>query len=330
MNDISVLPTSTQTPDYGKVLAATKRYTQTWQRETFKFIPLLHESLARHMQLFIACRQGLARNAQRLIAELRNDPLRDILDALGEGEPDELLSLAQETLQDVRTKLAAQLAHARGEHRALAGLPVYDTTADRSRIQADLGRGEVSQRQLAALLEQHQEQLDSLEAAIRVFEENGLQTRFEGVIPSTEQLAKLAAPGGEALLTAEAIGKAIERLETLFGDLAKGMRFSQLLEERAARARQIGEVRQNLRQLSQRKAEQANWLETLATLPALLELRSDWASGMDRICIALENFHDRLQARTLASDADVRALQNELRALLTYQAALMQQDRDAF
>ncbi|MBA1203412.1 alpha-xenorhabdolysin family binary toxin subunit B [Pseudomonas capeferrum] len=327
-NKVTFLHAQPETLDLSKVLAATNAYTQVWQQGTFKFLPVLQESLERHMKLFLNCRQNMAHNALRVVAQLRSEPLRDLLEILQqEGDDPEILGIAQDTLDGILRKLREQVAHLACEQRALSSLPFYDATSGKTHLTGGLVAQRESQRQVALLLEHEQQKLTALEQSLTTLEANGIETRFEGVVPSLEQLSALAAPGGEVVVTAQAVSKAVEELKTLLGDLVEGMRYSQLQKERRSRRNRVRDLRKQLDEVSGAIKQGQNNLESLDALPELLERRNEWTSGLERVRVVLESFAGQFEQQRIQDREHVRQLDASLRELLAYEYELLNQER---
>lgn len=325
---ITFLRAQPETPDLSKVIAATHAYTRMWQQGTFKFLPLLQESLERHMKLLLNCNQNMTRNALRVVAELRPQPLRDLLDMLeDEGDDPEILSIAQETLDGMLKKLSEQVSHLVAEQRALASLPIYDVSASRNRLTNAMQAQQSNHGQMTALLESEQQQLAALEQALATLEANGIETRFDGVVPSLEQLKTLAVPGGEAVAAAQAISKAVEELKTLIGDLVEGMRYSQLQSERRIKRSHVRDLRKQVDELARTVKQGQDNLNSLGAVPELEAHRGEWATGLNRVRAALEGFYAQFKHQRLQSGEHVRQIDASLQGLLAYEYELLNQNR---
>ncbi|HDS1734095.1 MULTISPECIES: alpha-xenorhabdolysin family binary toxin subunit B [Pseudomonas] len=328
MNDnVSVLHSNPTAPELGHALAATRSYTQAWQQGKFKSMPVIHESLERHMKLFINCGEQMARHAQRLVAEISSDPLRDILDALGGGDDDDLMGIADELLDTVKSLLEAQLSHLGKEQHALGALPAPAWASDEQRLlkqQQDLARLQV---QLSEEHAREDQKKTAVEQAIATLEANGLQTRFEGVVPSLSDLSKLAAPGGEALVTAELVSKAVQQLQTLLGDVIEGMRYEQLHRERRLQRERVRALELQLQDITRGQATAQGNLAALALMPGLLEHRLGWVSAINVVRQALANFATRLGRHSARDAGEVRAMDALFKQLLSYQRQLLEQHR---
>lgn len=330
MNDNVTYLQPSDAPQMERILAANHAFTTAWQQGALKFAPLLQEGLERHMKLFDSCRRQLAGNAQRLVAELASDPLADILDAFGDDDGGELIGLAGETRDTAATLLGRLLAQLTSEHRALAALPALDGQGDKQRLlkqhQTTLG----TERQLTEEHGREAAKVEGVLKAIATLEANGLQTRFGGVVPSVADMQKLAVPGGEALVTAEVVTKAVEELKVLLGDLIEGMRYEQLQRERRALQERLSALAGKLRELARARAELQSNLAALDDLSRLLALRAEWDSAINVLRHSLQARQTQIASHAMATASDVASLTQVFAALLGFLRSLLEQDRRAF
>ncbi|MPS97362.1 MULTISPECIES: alpha-xenorhabdolysin family binary toxin subunit B [unclassified Pseudomonas] len=330
MNDnVHVLPMTADAPELGKVLAATRSYTEVWQKGQLKFSTPLQENLERHMRLFTHCIDQTVRKAQRLTAELDNEALSDMLASLGSGHDSDVLAIAAEERDTVKSRLADQISHLGRELQALATLPLLVGTADQERLNKQQQNLVRTHAQLVEEHDREQQNKETVEKAIATLEANGLQTRFGGVVPSLDDLGKLAVPGGETVVTVEAVSKAVEQLQTLLGDVVEGMRYTQLQQERRNIGERVRKLAVQVRELVQRQATVTQRLAALEMLPMLQEQRTDWASGMTVVRQALGNFHTHLERAPIGDGEQLRVLNGLFKQLLTYQRQLLEQHRRA-
>lgn len=328
MNDkISVLPTRANPPELGNVLGATRGFTEAWQRGELKFQPVIHESLERHMKLFINCAEQMARNAQRVVAEISSEPLRDILDVLEEGDDEEMLAIAGEVAETVRSLLGTQVAHLGKEQQALGTLAALAWARDEQRLLKQQQDQASLHSQVSAEHDREKHNQATIEQAIATLEAHGLQTRFGGVVPSAQDLAKLAVPGGEAAAIADAVNKAVEQLQTLLGDAVEGMRYAQLQQERRAARERVAQLARHVREIDQRQLVSSAQLAALQTLPRLHEQRTEWDAGINAVRQALATFVPRIGSAAPSSVAQVQALDDIFKQLLAYQRKLLEQHR---
>ncbi|MCE1116489.1 MULTISPECIES: alpha-xenorhabdolysin family binary toxin subunit B [Pseudomonas] len=330
MNDNVTYLQPSDAPQMEPILAANRAFTTAWQQGALKFAPVLQEGLERHMKLFDNCRRQLAGNAQRLVAELAGDPLADILDALGDDDGGELIGLAGETRDAVATLLGRLLAHLASERQALAALPALDGQGDQQRLLKQQQATSGTERQLTEEHGREAAKVESVLKAIATLEANGLQTRFGGVVPSLTDLQKLAAPGGEALVTAEVVTQAVEQLKVLLGDLIEGMRYEQLQRERRALQERLNGLARKLRELARARAELRSNLAALDDLPRLLELRAQWDSAINVLRLSLQARQTQIASHAMATASDVTSVVQAFAALLGFLRSLLEQDRRAF
>ncbi len=330
MNDNVTYLQPSDAPQMEPILAANRAFTTAWQQGALKFAPVLQEGLERHMKLFDNCRRQLAGNAQRLVAELAGDPLADILDALGDDDGGELIGLAGETRDAVATLLGRLLAHLASERQALAALPALDGQGDQQRLLKQQQATSGTERQLTEEHGREAAKVESVLKAIATLEANGLQTRFGGVVPSLTDLQKLAAPGGEALVTAEVVTQAVEQLKVLLGDLIEGMRYEQLQRERRALQERLNGLARKLRELARARAELRSNLAALDDLPRLLELRAQWDSAINVLRLSLQARQTQIANHAMATASDVTSVVQAFAALLGFLRSLLEQDRRAF
>lgn len=330
MNDNVTYLQPSDVPQMQRILAANQAFTAAWQKGTFKFAPTLQEGLERHMKLFDGCRRQLAGNAQRLVAELASDPLADILDALGEDDDAELIGLAGETRDTVVSLFGRLLAHLESERQALVALPVLNGESNKQRLLKQRQATAATERQLAEEHGREAARAESVLKAIATLEANGLETRFGGVVPSLADLQKLAAPGGEAMVTAEAITQAVEQLKVVLGDLIEGMRYQQLQRERRALQERVNGLARQLRDMARAQAELQGNLAALDDLPQLLALRAEWDSEINALRHSLQGRHTQIVSHAMASVSDIASLAQAFAALLGFLRSLLEQDRRGF
>lgn len=330
MNDNVTYLQPSDVPQMQRILAANQAFTAAWQKGTFKFAPTLQEGLERHMKLFDGCRRQLAGNAQRLVAELASDPLADILDALGEDDDAELIGLAGETRDTVVSLFGRLLAHLESERQALVALPVLNGESNKQRLLKQRQATAATERQLAEEHGREAARAESVLKAIATLEANGLETRFGGVVPSLADLQKLAAPGGEAMVTAEAITQAVEQLKVVLGDLIEGMRYQQLQRERRALQERVNGLARQLRDMARAQAELQGNLAALDDLPQLLALRAEWDSEINALRHLLQGRHTQIVSHAMASASDIASLAQAFAALLGFLRSLLEQDRRGF
>lgn len=330
MNDNVTYLQPSDTPQMEPILAANRAFTAAWQQGALKFAPLLHEGLERHMKLFDNCRLQLARNAQRLVAELASDPLADILDAVGDDDCGELMGLAGETRDTAASLLGRLLAHLNSERQALAALPTLDGQGDKQRLLKQQQVSSGIERQLTEEHEREAARVEGVLKAIATLEANGLKTRFGGVVPSLADLQKLAVPGGEALVTAEVVTQAVEQLKVLLDDLIEGMHYEQLQRERRALQERLSALASKLRELARARAELQSNLAALDDLPRLLALRAQWDNAINVLRHSLQARQTQIASHAVATASDVASLAQVFAALLGFLRSLLEQDRRAF
>ena len=329
MNDNVTYLQPAETPSIAPIVAADRAFSSAWQQGGLKFAPRLQEGLERYMRLIDGCRRRMAGNAQRLAAELTSDPLADIIDAMGAGDDLEFIGVAGETRDAVLRLLGKLSGNLASERHALAALPALDAAVDKQRLLKLQQNNTATRQQLAEEHVREASRAERMAKAIATLEANGLETRFGGVVPSLGDLQKLAAPGGEALVAAETLSKAVEELEVLLGDLIEGMRYAQLQRERRTVRERVTELASQLRQFDQAQLELSQKLAALDELPRLLELCQGWDGAISALCHSLESRQARIANQALANAGDIAALAQEFASLLAFIRTLLEQDRRA-
>lgn len=322
---ISQLSADVPAPDLKGVLAAANDYTQAWQRGDLKFLPLLQENLERQMRLMNGIRDKLVHSGQQLNAQLSVRPLADIISALSNVDSDALIELAQEEAQRVLTRLSEQISLMRGEREALAASPVVDGAADKARLLKQQDNMGTRRTELAGEVERYKAALAKIENALAILEANGLQTRFNGIVPSVETLSALAASGGQAMVTAQVIGKAIESLEQALGDIVKGMQYGDLQNQAKTLRERARAEEQVLRDLDSKHRQVTNGLAALDTLPALVLRREQWDAGVAQLIQSLEQLYAAINTGRPNNAADVIALDSAFNRLFTFQKQMLAQ-----
>ncbi|AIR87873.1 alpha-xenorhabdolysin family binary toxin subunit B [Pseudomonas cremoricolorata] len=311
--------------DLTAMLEATRTHLQLWQRGTLKFVPSQQEILQRHVTLFRGAGDQLRATAQRLVAELSTDALTDILAAQEATEFEELLSLATDEASAVLRRLAAQIDLVRREQLALLALPLLDPNDSVQRVMSQRERNSTEQTALQGEITRLGEDLKVVEASINALVNNGLEIEFGGVVPSLETLNAFAAPGGEALLTVQAVSKAIEDLRNVLGDIIEGMRYGQLNDQAMRLRARIATDQERLREMRRRDGELADQLSVLEQFPQLSSLREAAAGDLARVLLGLQQLHAAIADVALTDRAGVAALDTAFNRLRTLEREIVTQ-----
>ncbi|WMW07219.1 alpha-xenorhabdolysin family binary toxin subunit B [Pseudomonas entomophila] len=330
MNDNVIHMTPAQQPELDRILATAVAFLRAWQEGRLKPMPLLHEALERHAKLMKETSENLQADAQKLEAKLNINPLDDIIEALAGFEDEELWSMAHGEIQDVLTRLALQVSRLRAARTDLLALPALDPTSDETRLSKRQTQLESGQVELDAEIKVEEGKLEAVRAALQALEAIEVEVKFEGLVPTPEQLAALALPGGEAALLAEAATKALKDLEKIVGLLVSGQHYSRLQDERRRLAGNLDSLKE--RQLAQSKelAECLRQLTALEGVPPLLAQRSDWSTAVNGLTLSLDTFLSELKGTTPQDVAGLQNIADLFNSLLAYQRSILGQIRDGF
>lgn len=330
MNDNVIYMTPAQQPELDRILATAVAFLRAWQEGRLKPMPLLHEALERHARLMKETSENLQADAQSLESKLNINPLDDIIEALAGFEDEELWSMAQGEIQEVLSRLARQVSRLRAARTDLMALPVLDSTKDEARLsklQTQLGIGQV---ELDAEIEVEKAKVEAVRAALQALEAIDVEVKFEGLVPTPEQLAALALPGGQAALLAEAATKALKDLEKIVGLLVSGQHYSQLQDERRRLADNLDSLGKQKLAQSKELTDCQQQLKALEGVPPLLTQRSEWDTAVNGLTLSLDTSLSELKGTTAK---DVEGLQNiatQFNSLVAYQRSILDQIRNGF
>lgn len=297
-NNIVQLPISWNDPDIEMLQRVGSEYLNAWHKQRYAFLPQLHELLERHARFFIASVEKLHSNAERVRVTIRASNLRDIAQDISPNDPvedvAEYFELAQEAVSDVAKVLRNQVNHLSQALRDGNALSLYDVSRDKVRLQGELDKLAKDQSIYANDLEARQADLASMDEAIKVLEAARVESSFQGLLPTAQQLKDAAAVIAAGGVTVEAVEGALKKVSALIGAALEGMRYSAILDQRRTLQRTVGELEVTLRGLEQRKRVTEERIGGLEAYPQLVQQRSQWIAGFDRIARQLEPVFQQL------------------------------------
>lgn len=329
MNDNVVsLNASLANPDMEKFLAARSAYAAFWKENTFGFLPMLHSSIERHYNAITTAVEGFASNAETLVISIESENLSKLTGKLREAgdaeEKDFFIGEITVSVNNICRKLGMLQDGVVAAVKTVESLPVYDASRDVSGYQTAQARTTSDEQLCADSLSSKQKDLGELEDAIDVFESNGLDTLFEGKLPTVDQVKELVSMGTTPAAAVAAVERALEAVGKLVGGLEESMRYSQLQEQRRALVAQIKELKTDQADLVSRSRQLQGYLEALDRYLSLGEIRQQWLDENKQICIQLDAAHTRLRGVKVAdvdSAQGLDAVAFELRAYAQFVVA---------
>ncbi|MDR2305870.1 MAG: alpha-xenorhabdolysin family binary toxin subunit B [Paucimonas sp.] len=329
--NVIYLTAAVQQPELDPVLSAAAAFMLEWQRGHLKPLPTLYRSLERHAyQLNDASKEMMAA-AQTSEAYLRTTNMGRIIQrAEVRGVTPSVISLVQSTINTVRSNLTIQTAELKSSLKHVSALPALDASRDQARLLQEQASVQTILAARNAELEVESAKLEAMQAALAALEAIDVEVKFDGMLPTPEQLAALALPGGQAAVLAEAAAKALKDLEKAIGQLIGNLNYGRLQDERRQQAGTVRTLKQEIAEAGQALRQCQLQLKALEIIPSLLEMRSGWMAAVNVLIVAMEGFGNRL---SMAKPQDVEALRDieaVFTALLAYQRSVIKQISDAF
>lgn len=302
MNDnVVVLDTPLQKPDMTKILAAISAYNAFWEKRTFDFLPLLHESIERHRKGFLQCFEEFSKNSDVLAVTMKSEGIEGFLNKFKEAmdDPEEkefYLEEIQNSAKKIVDKLNVLLSGVENAKKSIASLPVYDAERDKLSFVETLEGVTNTLQLLNDALTTKRSEMEELEKAIDVFELNGIESQFEGQLPSVEQIQGLVAQGVTTAGAAVAIEQALEVVSKILGGIEQGMRYSRLQEQRRALKKQVQEMDDQQRDQQQKESKLNGQIKLLEEYEPLAGLRAQWLAEKNKILAQMQGERNKLQS----------------------------------
>lgn len=323
MNDNLVpLNADLKHPDMGKILAAAPAYTRLWQENTVGFLSLLHESMERHSKGIKQHVDGFSANASALRVTVDAQGLAKLIVRLeSTDDPEEkefYVNALNTSARDAGNKLETLLKGVVDGARSIGSLPVYDASREINDYKAALEKATIEVQAYAARLNSKQHDLRELEGAIEAFESNGLDSLFEGKLPTVDQVKELVSNGATPAAALGAIEKVLEVVGKLADGVQKGMHYSQLQDQRREWAEQIKQLGDEQREATQRTTQVQGYLSALDEYLLLGEIRQQWLDENRKIGLQLDGVRTQLLALKLTDIEGAHALNKLLVTLRDY------------
>ncbi|WP_442112483.1 alpha-xenorhabdolysin family binary toxin subunit B [Pseudomonas sp. NUPR-001] len=336
MNDnVAVLNTALQKPDMTKVLAAASAYAAFWEKNTFEFLPLLHTSIERHYKGFVKYFDDFSKLAGDLATSIKSERVEESLSALqgaaiDQDERDFYFEEVQRAAGVIGKKLDVLLVSVEDSTTSIASLPVYDVERDRVNYAQTHERLNNALQLLDSTLASKRNELAELEKAIAVLEANGIESQFEGQLPSVEQIQGLVTQGATTAGAAIAIEQALEAVNKILGGLQDGLRYSQLQDQRRALQAHVQDMVVQQREQQQLERQARSNIEALEAYLPLVAMRAEWLAEKSKIYIQIKNERNKLGAISLNDVEHVQALIRLLLGLVEYAQHIVSVYREAF
>ncbi|MEG1039918.1 MAG: alpha-xenorhabdolysin family binary toxin subunit B [Pseudomonas sp.] len=302
MNDnVVVLDTPLQKPDVAKMLAVITAYNEFWEKRTFEFLPLLHESIERHRKGFYQSIEDLSKNSEALAVAIKNEDVEGLLNKFLEvvDDPEEkefYLEEIQGSAKKIGEKLDVLLAEVTSATKSIASLPVYDAERDRLSLVEALKDVVSTLQLLNDALTTKRNEVEELDKAIEVFELNGIESQFEGQLPSVEQIQGLVTQGATTAGAAVAIEQALEVVNKVLGGIEQGMHYSRLQEQRRSLKNQVQDMVDEQHEQQQKDSKLNSQIKSLEAYVPLTELRTQWLAEKNKILTQMQGERNKLQS----------------------------------
>lgn len=327
------LRTNLDAPDLENILAAASTFLAVWQKGTFKFLPLLHESLERHSGRKLQFLEQLVKNAETVAVAIRSERLDRMLEELlAEDDPQEQAFYLEECLTSLKailSKLDIQVSQLRTAASSIASLPVFDPSKNRASYLQEVDRLTSDKQRSDSTQSSKVNDLAALDEAIAVLEANGIERLFEGSLPTVEQVQALVSQGAAPGMAVAAVEQAIVQVNKLLGAALEGMRYAQLQDQRRALQAMISELLSESHDIGQRINLVQGYLSALEEYPALLDRRNEWLAGMNRKFVKLMGVANELRGFNLSDVPSLQAVVQLLNALMAYQQQIVTQYRNS-
>ncbi|ANY87957.1 MULTISPECIES: alpha-xenorhabdolysin family binary toxin subunit B [Pseudomonas] len=328
---VSYLSPSSQQPKLDEILLTARAFLLEWQQGNLKPLPALYESIERHAKFLNSATERMATQALRMEAELHASGMEDIVDAIEDiGEDPELLLIAQETTNKVLSNLTLQIRGIKNASIDLSGLSAPDASRDEARLLRQQMELETTSAVLKAEIDAESSKIEALHTALKALEAIDVEIKFDGQVPTPEQLAALAVPGGQIALLSEAAAQALKDLEKTLGKLSSDFNYSRLQAERRQLALRLRTLQQNLTANGRNLAVCRQQLKALEHVPVLVAQRKACLIALNVLALALESFFNLLKNAPGKRIEDLRAIDALFKVLLAYQRSMIKQISNAF
>lgn len=328
---VSYLSPASQQPVLDDILSTTRVFLLEWQQGNLKPLPTLYESIERHAKFLDSITKRMATQALRMEAELHASGLEDIVDALEDiGEDPELLFIAQETINKVLSNLTIQISGVKNASTELSALSAPNASRDEARLFRQQMELETTSVALKAEIDAESSKIEALHTALKALEAIDIEVKFDGLIPTPEQLAALAVPGGQIALLSEAAAQALKNLEKTLGQLSADLNYSRLQAERRQLTLGLRTLQRDLAANSRTLATCRQQLKALENVPRLVAQRKACLIALNALSMALGSFYNLLKNAKYKGIEDLRAIEAFLKTLLAYQRSMIKQISNAF
>lgn len=328
---VSYLSPASQQPELAEVLSTARAFMLEWQQGSLKPLPALYESIERHAKLLDTVTKRMVTQALRVEAGLQSSGLEDIVDALEDiGEDPELLFIAQETINNVLSNLTIQISAVKNASTELSALSAPDASRDEARLFRQQMELETTSVALKAEIDAESAKIEALHTALKALEAIDIEVKFDGLIPTPEQLAALAVPGGQIALLSEAAAQALKNLEKTLGQLSADFNYSRLQAERRQLTLGLRTLQRDLAANDRKLAVCRQQLKTLENVPVLVAQRKACLIALNALSMALGSFFNLLKNAQYKRIEDLRAVDALFNVLVAYQRSMIRQISNAF
>lgn len=250
--------------------------------------------------------------------------------AIDQDERDFYFEEVQRAAGVIGKKLDVLLVSFEDSTTSIASLPVYDVERDRVNYAQTHERLNNALQLLDSTLASKRNELAELEKAIAVLEANGIESQFEGQLPSVEQIQGLVTQGATTAGAAIAIEQALEAVNKILGGLQDGLRYSQLQDQRRALQAHVQDMVVQQREQQQLERQARSNIEALEAYLPLVAMRAEWLAEKSKIYIQIKNERNKLGAISLNDVEHVQALIRLLLGLVEYAQHIVSVYREAF
>lgn len=317
-SNVSMLPVQDDALKLDTLAEAARLYLHAREQQRFAFAPSLASTVGRCAQLLDSFRDKLIETAQGLDAQIQADPLGSIISVFSDNNAPALAEEVIKEVSSIASALKQQVDLIRRELDACESLPPLNAQADLQRLndrQADIAS---QTAQVEKTSEQLATELTQVNDAIKTLEDQQLETKSGGLVPSEDQLAKLVGTGAKAQPVIAGIQAALQTLELVLGASVAGMSFKTLYSQAKELRARCNEEAAQARDLDRQVGVIASQIKTLETVPQLQTQLEAWKTVGKQLANVLSQHYmslDGVQVNTAADISDLRARCNKLLAL---------------
>lgn len=315
-SNVVQFPVTLTDPQISLLQSIGATYLAVWHKQTYAFLPRLHEMLERQAKFFIRNVEGFRDNALLVRTKIESSGLSDIIENIkGLEDPEdvaEYLNAGEDVISSITTALSRKTGALKRVLIDVGALGVYDVSRDLTRYQDELAKLEKDQPARTRELEAHEGKLADLNASIKVLEAANLEALFAGSVPSSQQIKDAAAMIASGGVSVEAVENAIKQIGELIGNVLEGMRYSMILDQRRDLQKIISELNTTLREMDKKKGDTQNYCDRLGEYASLAEQREQWRAAFDKIVQQLVPVERQFAAYQITSLESLMAVQSSI------------------